>query len=102
MACPLSALQFLQMVEVVGLKLKQNKDIEPVIINGIRKLLSQYADDLCTATKFTETSFNAQFKVFKDFQNFSGLAINYNKTEILRLGALAKTDARIYSRLPLI
>ena len=41
-------------------------------------------------------------KIFAAFENFSGLHINYNKTKIMRLGLAAKTNARIYSKLPLI
>ena len=84
------------------MKLKQNKEIEPITINGIKKLLSQYTDDLWTVTKLTKKSFEAQLKTFEDFRKFSGLAINYNKTEVVRLGAAAKTNAKIYSRYPLI
>ena len=100
--CPLSALDFLLVVETVSLKLKQNNEIKPINIDGINKLLSQYADDLWTATKFDRKSFDAQIGVFEQFRKFTGLAINYNKTEVHRVGALAKTEAEIYSRYPLI
>ena len=76
--CPLSALQFLLVIETIGLKLRQNKDIEHIKIEGhIEKLLSQYADDLWTATLFNDRSFTAQFQIFSDFREFTGLAINY-------------------------
>ena len=100
--CPLSALNFLLVIEILGLKLRQSPDIEPVIINGVKKLLSQYADDLWTATKFKKTSFDAQFEIFQQFQHFSGLQINYNKTEIMRIGAMTGSNASFYSRLPLV
>ena len=100
--CPLSTLTFLLVIEIVGLKLKQNKDIQCIEIEGIKKLLSQYADDLWTITKYNKKSFNAQLAVFNEFEKVTGLCINYNKTEILRLGNLAKTDAKIYSRFPLV
>ena len=38
--CPLSALQFLLVIEIVALKMKQNNKIKPVVVDGIRKLLS--------------------------------------------------------------
>ena len=52
-------------------------------------------------TKFAKTSFDAQMKLFREFQDFLGLKINYDKTEVLRLGALAGTDVQIYTRYPL-
>ena len=76
-------------------------------IKGIRldqdcvKTLSQYANDSWTATEFEVQSFHAVLGEFKEFEEFSGLKINYSKTEILRTGALKKSDARFYSRLPL-
>ena len=49
--CPISALIFVQIIEIIGLKLKQNPDIKPVDIQGYKKLLSQFADDLWTANR---------------------------------------------------
>ena len=88
-------------IETIGLKLKQNKDISPIIIHRVKKLLSQYADNLWTATKLDKSLFDAQFRLFREFQEFSGLCINYNKTEIMRIGAITGSKAEIYSRLPL-
>ena len=101
--CPLSALKFLLIIETIGRKFTQCKDIQPAIQTktNLRKILSQYADDLWTATKLDKKSFDAQFRLFKDFQEFSGLCINYSKTEIMRIGATTGSNAEIYSRLPL-
>ena len=63
--CQLSALQFLLIIEVVSLKLKSSKDIQPVKINGISKLLSQFADDLWTATMYNKNplELNSKYSV---------------------------------------
>ena len=100
--CLISALNFLLVIETVGAKLRQDPRIKPIEINGIKKLLSQYADDLWTATKFERISFNAQFDIFQRFQDFTGLVINYNKTEIMRIGSMVGANAEIYTKLPLI
>ena len=100
--CPLSALNFLLIIETIGLKLRQCSDIKPICVNGIQKLLLQYANDLWTATQFCQSSFLAQIDILQKFHRFSGLAINYNKTEIMRIGSLVGTDAKWYSRFPLI
>ena len=71
--CPLSALQFLLVVETVGLKQRQDPHIEPITINGIKKLLSQYADDLWTATKLSQQSFDGQLRIFDEFHKFTGV-----------------------------
>ena len=36
------------------------------------------------------------------FYTFSGLSINYDKTEVLRVGSLCNSNAQFYSRLPLV
>ena len=99
--CPLSGNLFLLVVEVLALKIRQNQKIKGIKIDDTVKTLSQYADDLWTSTEFDRQSFNGLKYEFQQFQRFSGLNINYNKTEILRIGALRKTDAQFYSELPL-
>ena len=99
--CPLSALIFLQIIEILGLKLKQNKDIKPISIHGFKKLLAQFADDLWTATEFCTLSFKAQLMEFERYAKFTGLKINYDKTEIMLIGSLQNTNAKMYSELPL-
>ena len=56
--CPLSSLTFLLIIEIISLKLKQDREIECITIEGVKKLLAQYADDLWTVTKFSRNSFN--------------------------------------------
>ena len=99
--CPLSVLQFLLIVEIIALKIRQNKEIEHIMIGQTKKLLSQYADDLWTATKCTKQSFSALIKTFEDFKKFTGLAINYDKTEVMRIGSVATSNARIYTTYPI-
>ena len=46
--------------------------------------------------------YKALFNILDEYKYFSGLHVNYNKTEILRIGSLRHTDAQYYSRLPII
>ena len=39
----------------------------------------------------------AIFKILKDFERFAGLKVNYNKTELLRIGSVRDGDASFYS-----
>ena len=52
-------------------------------------------------TELNRISFNAQLREFENYRSYTGLEINYNKTEIMRIGSLTKTDAKIYSDFPL-
>ena len=65
------------------------------------KTLRQYTDDLWTSTEFEERPFNELLKEFSLYAHFTGLKINYDKTEILCIGALRNSDAKFYSNLPL-
>ena len=97
----MSSLIFDLIVEIISLKLKQNKNIKGIKLCGNTKITSQYADDLWTAMKNDKKSFETQIKILKEFGQFSGLHVNFNKTEILRIGSLRNTDAKFYSTLPI-
>ena len=64
-------------------------------------MLGQFADDLWTVSEYDHESFNATMKCFQDFEYYTGFKINYDKTEIMRIGSLNDSDASFYSRLPL-
>ena len=81
---PLAGSLFLLVIKVIGMKLRQNKSIKGIKINDeYTKLLFQYVDDLWTATEFEQRSFNAMLSEVFKFEAYSGLKINYDKTEIL-------------------
>ena len=80
---------------------RQNNDIEGIIIGSTKKTLSQYADDLWIVMKHHKKCYDALFSTLYRFEEFSGLRINCDKTEILRIGSLRGTDAKYYSKLPL-
>ena len=100
--CPLSPYLFDIISEVITIKIQQNVTIKGIQVDGIRKTLSQFANDMWTISEFNKDSYLATLKLFQEFEEFSGLKINYNKTEVLRLGSLWKTDAKFYSGLPLV
>ena len=99
--CPLSALIFNLVVEIISLKLKQNKNIQGITVNEVTKIVLQFADDLTTATIYDRVSFETQIQVFDEFEKFTGLAVNYDKTEIMRIGSLTNSNAKLYSTLPI-
>lgn len=99
--CPLSGMIFVHLISVLALKLKQNDQIRSVRIGSQNKLLDMFADDIWNCILFEQSSFDELIYEYDEFQNFSGLTINYNKTEVLRLGSIRNTDAKFYSQLPL-
>ena len=99
--CPLSPSLFNLIAEIIAIKIRQNKNIKGIVVNKVEKKLGQFADDIWTATEYDELSYKETLKTFNEFANYTGLQINYNKTEVLRIGSLQGSDATFYSRLPL-
>ena len=99
--CPLSGNLFILIVEIIGLKIRQNQNIKGTHIEDQTKALPQYANDLWMSTEFEQNTFIQLMNEFDAFARYTGLKINYDKTEILRIGSLQNTDAQFYSRLPL-
>ena len=65
------------------------------------KKLGQYANDMWIALKHRKECYLALFNKLDRFAAFSGLRVNYNKTEILRIGSLRDSNASYYVDKPL-
>ena len=66
-----------------------------VIIFGYEHKLSQYADDTEVITTFEENSLRTLMLTFEKFECISGLSINYDKTEILKIGSIKESKDKI-------
>lgn len=98
---PVSSLLFIHVIEILSLMLLNNENIQGFEIQGIKKLLGQYADDIWNIIKDNEESFTALFQTYSNFEECTGLTINYDKTEIMRIGCLEHASAEKYTLLPL-
>ena len=90
--CCYSPPAFLLVVETLGLKIRQTESIEGITIGETTKKHSQFADDLWASIKANQQSVDSLFEVLNCFSQFVGLTINYNKTQILRIGSLKNSD----------
>ena len=98
---PLSCLLFDLVVEPLAIKIRNESKIQGINIGKRVKKLAQYADDLWISMLHKKQCYEALFEIFHDYTTFIGLKINYNKTEVLRIGSLRNTDASYYTELPL-
>ena len=73
--CPLSALLFNLVMEPLLARIKNSKKI---LSNQKQKVIA-YVDDITVAMK--TTSINRLLKILENFQDLTGLAINYDKSE---------------------
>ena len=98
--CPLSPYIYIIVAELLAIMIRSDQDIEGININGIQYKIFQFADDTCSVSMFSKRSLNAIFRAFRHFEKATGLKINYDKTEILRIGSLRNTNAKIYTQKP--
>ena len=82
---PISAYLFIIALELLAIKIRNNKKIKGITIGGVEIKLSAYADDISLFT----TDFQSAVEIFKEldiFASVTGLRCNKEKTECLRLG----------------
>ena len=99
--CCRSVILFLILVEILGAKIRNNPRIIGIRTGNCMKCSSQYADDIWASVIHSQAVFDDLLQTFYDFHRFSGLCINYDKTQVLRVGSLRHSDAKLYSLKPL-
>ena len=55
-----------------------------------------------TVSKFTQKSYDSILDTFDHFTLTMGLKINYDKTLVLQIGLMEKSDPKLYSHKPII
>ena len=95
---PCSSLYFVILVETLAINLRKNEDILGIQIQDILNLLNQFADDLDVMLTGGAKSLNAALHELTLFQQQTGLALNYDKTTVYRLGSLKASNAKWYTK----
>ena len=93
-----STMYFLICAEILSLELKRNQDVKGIPVNEIINLLGQFADDMDIYLLNDKDSLNAVIATLDQFQRNTGFKVNYDKTQIYRIGSLRKTDARLVTQ----
>ena len=89
---------FLIVIEILGLLIRQNTKIIGIQVGHKNKKHAQFADDLWVCVRARQSCMDALFKLLSDFAENTGLNINYNKTQVLRIGSLKNTNATLYTQ----
>ena len=95
---PASSLLFLICAETLAIELRSNEHIQGISMNGILNLLNQFADDMDIFSLFNSASLNAILETLTRFHTHSGFKVNYNKTQIYRIGSIKNTNAQLYTQ----
>ena len=86
--CPISALLFLLVVEVVAIILQHSEKLTGIIVGQTEIRLCMFADDM-TMFLYNLESVKVVMEIFEEFYRYAGLKLNKKKTEAL---ALQSTD----------
>ena len=82
--CPISALLFVLVAEILSIKLRSDKNVTGISVNNIEYKICQLADDTTIFIKNLK-SLQSAIDLFQNFQKCSGLKLNLEKTEIIPL-----------------
>ena len=85
--CPISALLFIIVVEVLAIKIRSSNDIYGFKLGTAEIKVKQYADDTTLILKRVNDIYKA-VDIIDEFGNVAGLKLNKNKTEAILLGSL--------------
>ena len=84
---PLSPYIFILCAEFLAVKIRHNKNIKGIHINGTEFKISQYADDTSLFLDGSTESLNQTLWELECFANISGLKINFDKTQVVWIGS---------------
>lgn len=93
--CPLSPSLFILAVELLALKIRQNRNCEGIYLpNNQEVKISQFADDTTIITNNTD-SLKSHLQTIKWFGTVSGLKLNKKKTKAMWLGTMKHSNSNI-------
>ena len=84
--CPLSPYLFLICSEILGIGVRNCKDINGIQIQNDLVKLIQFADDTQFLLDGSESSLHKTISFLTTFEQISGLKINFEKSELVKLG----------------
>ena len=96
--CPLSALLFILIAEILSIKLRANKDAKGITIDNWEYKIFQLADDTTILTQ-NLNSLKLTIAEFLKFKKISGLKLNLEKCEIVQPGPTVLKRSDLPSKL---
>ena len=87
---PLACYCFILCAEILAIRIRirNNTNINGIMVHDNEVLLSQYADDTCLMLDGTEKSLQASLDELRVFADISGLQMNYSKTQVIWIGSM--------------
>lgn len=82
---PLSPYLFAIAMEPLASSIRQNTEVNPIIVEGRPQHISLYADDVLLYITEPETSIPPLLNLLESYSAFSGFTINWKKSELMPL-----------------
>lgn len=95
---PISSFLFLLCSQVLHNLITENENIQGITLYDLKVLISQFADDTTLYLGFDANSINEVIKTLDIVYYNIGLTVNYDKTNIYRIGSLAGSSAQLYTQ----
>ena len=89
--CPLSPYLFIIGIELLTNQIRTNESIKCITLAGSELKITCYADDASFILDGTHKSLETLIDVLENFSNISGLKLNPQKSQVLRIGSLKNT-----------
>ena len=86
--CPSSPYLFIICIELLSNKIIKDPDIKGINIAGTEFKTSLFADDAAFIMDGTRKSFETLINIMDNFSYLSGLCLNTNKCQVLRIGSM--------------
>ena len=83
---PLSPVIFIMAIEILCIKLRQDKKLKGFSIENLEMMLSLYADDCTIYLEYDGDNLRHCLKIMKDFHRLSGLEMQVEKTQCIVMG----------------
>ena len=95
---PISPYLFILCAEILSVRIRNNKNIKGIKIDNIEIKFSQYADDASAFLDGSKQSLEAILKELETFADISGLKTNFDKTQVVWIGAKKYSTDSIKTR----
>ena len=96
---PISPYIFVMCVEILGIMIRENKNIKGITVNESENKIAQYADDTELMLEGDQQSFEEAIITIQTFGNVSGLMLNTDKSSAIWLGSRKNTHVRFMPHL---
>ena len=93
--CPLSPYMFILCAKILAQEIRNNTGIEGIKIDRKELKIKQYADDTQIFIQYSSNSLIELLNTFVEYSNICGLKINFDKTEVMRIGSIKHSSCII-------